>query len=74
MILHVGQGLTVQIKRDGLARGNRDILGHILQQGDGSIISCLDSIGEGLVIGIADLGATALVSANFSTVPSADCT
>ena len=56
VILHVGQGLTVQIKRDGLARGNRDILGHILQQGDGSIISCLDSIGEGLVIGITDLG------------------
>ena len=56
VIIHVGQGHAVQIERDGLVRGDGDIRGHIFQQGHGSIISCRNCIGEGLIIGIADLG------------------
>ena len=39
VILHVGQGLTVQIKGDGLALGNRDVLGHILQHGNRALVN-----------------------------------
>ena len=52
----IDQRVTIKIKRDGIARGNGNIRGHIFQQGHGSIISCRNSLGKGLVVGIADLG------------------
>ena len=56
VIIHVGQGLTVQIECHSLASRNGNIRSHIFQQGDSVVVCCRDSIGEGLIISIADLG------------------
>ena len=56
VIIHVGQGLTVQIECHSLASRNGNIRSHIFQQGDSVVVCCRDSIGEGPIISIADLG------------------
>ena len=53
----VTDGLAVQIQRDALVDGQLGVLLHIRQQGDGlALCSQTDRIGQGLILGAADLG------------------